>query len=285
MPRCRAKRVAADVGHGDRAARPDASDPRCVERMPAQRRRDRAAEMWAALGPVEAAAKHRAPRRSLPIGTQAEGREPLFAVGRNGEPAIPAHEPALGHRVRDRNTEPTGEVVVARAGTGEGLAAGRAGQRRHGRPLPAGGRGDRLDQVGDVRRGYAYVAVPPLPFLGQQTAGDEAAGVLARGGRGHSGVAGQFGDRPRTSVEQCEAERRPRVIREEPGEIRHRLGAAHRVAVSIRAAGSIMFAHRSIMVVVRFGAHRNVRGPDRSARGAVVQRRNGDAPRSRPDLA
>ncbi len=95
-----------------------------------------AGQMRASLGPVEADARDR-PLAFAEVGdVDAERAEPVGSGAGEGEAAVLVEQALTRHRVRDRDSEPPGEVVVAGACTRE-----RVGDRdgaEGARPLLAG---------------------------------------------------------------------------------------------------------------------------------------------------
>ena len=126
-------------------------------------------------------------------------------------------EVAVHQRVEDGDAEPAREVVVAGATAGHRLA------RRDGpqRPRPcarAGLDGEGLDQLRGGRRRDPQVAVPPLPFLGEQATGDQLVEVLARGRPRDAGGRGELAGRPRGAVEQGQAHAGPGRVGQQRGQ-------------------------------------------------------------------
>ena len=156
-----------------------------------------------------------------------------------GEAAVLVEQALTGHRVRDRDTQPPGEMVVARARSRERVGSGDGPERA--RPLLAGRemRHQILEQLRHSRVGELHVAMAPLPPLGQEAAGDEPVEVLARGRASNSRVPRELARRPGAAVEERKAESSAGVIGEQAREARERGALAIRLHASIvHAVGS-----------------------------------------------
>lgn len=214
-----------------------------------------AGEVRAALGPVQAGAGDRAaPGRGE---VQALGGEPGAALGGGRQIAVAVEQAAFGHGVGEGDADPAREMVVT--GTAPGQAASGADRAQPHRPLAAGGRpgGQLLDQAGGTGTGEPHVAVAALPFLGEHAARDQPVQVLARGGGGDAGVAGEFPGGPGAAVQKGQAHGGPGLVGEQGGQGGHPPGGG--------AGGHRIGSHGSRMPCPEFGASRKVAAGPRRA--------------------
>src|SRR5690606_13473688 len=97
----------------------------------AEHRAEEAAQVVAALGPVQAGAHQGTRTAGPPRRVTGETREPVPAGRREHEAVAYRDEPGGDERVKQGDPEGSGQVVVAGTGGGE-LAGGPHGTQRHG---------------------------------------------------------------------------------------------------------------------------------------------------------